>query len=186
MKELFEAIRAADLSRVAALVEADPSLAIFAAAIMGEPSEIEELLAGNRSLVSVLSSDGWTPLHLAAFFGQSDAARVAVEQGRAGERALHQCHAEHAAARRRSRQACRDGQAAAGAWRSAERAAARRMDAAARRRAEWRSGNGQDIGGGGRGCSRRAPKTIRRALDLALTKGQQGMVDFLEANGASL
>ena len=30
MKELFEAIRAGDLSRVSALVEANPSLAIFA------------------------------------------------------------------------------------------------------------------------------------------------------------
>ena len=36
MKELFEAIRAGDSSRVAELVAADPSLAIFAAAIQGD------------------------------------------------------------------------------------------------------------------------------------------------------
>jgi hypothetical protein len=36
MKELFEAVRAGDLARVQALVDADPSLAIFAAAILGD------------------------------------------------------------------------------------------------------------------------------------------------------
>ena len=36
MKELFEAVRAGDLARVQALVDADPSLAIFAAAMQGE------------------------------------------------------------------------------------------------------------------------------------------------------
>ena len=55
MKELFEAIRAGDLSRVKALVDADPSLAIFAAAIQGDTARIEELLAANRSLVSAFS-----------------------------------------------------------------------------------------------------------------------------------
>jgi hypothetical protein len=36
MQKLFEAIRAGDREGVAALVEADPALAIFAAAIQGE------------------------------------------------------------------------------------------------------------------------------------------------------
>ena len=75
MKELFEAIRAGDLSKVTAMVEADPSLAIFAASIMGRTEAVERLLAGDRSSVSVLSSDGWTPLHLAAFFGQKETAQ---------------------------------------------------------------------------------------------------------------
>ena len=81
MKELFEAIRAGDSSRVAELVAADPSLEIFAAAIQGDTARIEVLLAGNRSLVSALSSDGWTPLHLAAFFGKLDAARLLLNKG---------------------------------------------------------------------------------------------------------
>lgn len=81
MKELFEAIRAGDSQRAAALVEADPSLAIFGAAIQGDVPRIEELLAGNRSLVSALSTDGWTPLHLAAFFGKADAARTLLNRG---------------------------------------------------------------------------------------------------------
>ncbi len=81
MQQLFEAIRAGDLSQVHALVEADPSLAIFAAAILGETERIEALLAGNRSLASVLSGDGWTPLHLAAFFGQKDTALALLNKG---------------------------------------------------------------------------------------------------------
>src|SRR3984885_16048593 len=81
MKELFEAIRAGDLSRVKALVEADPALAIFAASIQGDTAGIEELLAANRSLVSKMSEDGWTPLHLAAFFGKQDAARALLNKG---------------------------------------------------------------------------------------------------------
>ena len=69
MNELFEAVRAGDLSRVQSLVAADSTLAIFAAAILGNTETLEQLLAGNRSLISAVSSDGWTPLHLAAFFG---------------------------------------------------------------------------------------------------------------------
>ena len=78
MQKLFEAIRAGDREGVEALVEADPSLAIFAAAIQGDTVAIETLLAANRPLVSAVSSDGWTPLHLAA--------RLALDQ----------CDAEHA------------------------------------------------------------------------------------------
>ena len=52
MKELFEAIRAGDSSRVAELVAADPSLAIFAASIQGDTARIEELLAA-QSIVGL-------------------------------------------------------------------------------------------------------------------------------------
>src|SRR5262249_992743 len=81
MKELFEAIRAGDSSRVAELVEADPSLAIFAAAIQGDTEKLAALLSGNRSLVSAVSTDGWTPLHLAAFFGRGDAVGLLLNKG---------------------------------------------------------------------------------------------------------
>jgi ankyrin repeat protein len=81
MKELFEAVRAGDLARVQALVEADPALAIFAAAILGDTERMEELLTGNRSLTSAVSSDGWTPLHLAAFYGKESAVRLLLNKG---------------------------------------------------------------------------------------------------------
>src|SRR5580692_4229807 len=81
MRELYAAIRAADPVEIRALVEADPSLAIFAAAMQGDAAQVEALLTGNRSLVAAISSDGWTPLHLAAHFGRNEAARVLINKG---------------------------------------------------------------------------------------------------------
>ena len=81
MNELYEAVRAKDSARVQALVDADPSLAIFAAAMQGDHARVEQLLAANRSLISAVSPDGWTPLHLAAFFGGADAARALLNKG---------------------------------------------------------------------------------------------------------
>src|SRR5580704_18746268 len=81
MKELFEAVRAGDTARVKELVAADPSLAIFAAAIQGDTAQLTELLTANRSLIGLYSADGWTPLHLAAFFGKTEAARLLLNKG---------------------------------------------------------------------------------------------------------
>jgi hypothetical protein len=61
MQQLYAAIRAGDAVQVQAAVDADPSLAIFAAAMQGDAARVEALLAANRSLVSAISSDGWTP-----------------------------------------------------------------------------------------------------------------------------
>src|SRR5215470_9605943 len=41
---------------------------IFSAAMMGRTEKVEELLKGNRTMATQISRDGWTPLHLAAFF----------------------------------------------------------------------------------------------------------------------
>src|SRR5215469_5866347 len=81
MKELFEAIRAGDSSKVADLVAADPSLAVFAAAVQGDVAALEKLVSGDRSLVRAQSGDGWTPLHLAAHFGQTEAVRCLLNKG---------------------------------------------------------------------------------------------------------
>jgi uncharacterized protein len=185
MKELFEAIRAGDSSRVAALVAADPSLAIFAASIMGETSQIDELLTGNRSLVSVLSSDGWTPLHLAAFFGKTDAARLLLNKGaQVNARSTNpmQNMPLHAAAAGKHAEIVKlllDHGAPAnarqhGGW-TPLHAAAQNGDLES---AKALVSNGADV-------KARADNN-QSALDLALTKGQQAMVDYLEANGAHL
>lgn len=185
MKELFEAIRAGELSRVASLVEADPSLAIFAASIMGQTEEIERLIAGNRSLVSALSSDGWTPLHLAAFFGKDDAARLLVNKGAPvnarSTNAMHNMPLHAAAAGRHTEIAklLLDHGAAAdarqhGGW-TPLHAAAQNGDIEL---AKALLAGGADV--------RARAENNQSALDLALTKGQQVMVDFLEAQGASL
>ncbi|HEV2201357.1 MAG TPA: ankyrin repeat domain-containing protein [Bryobacteraceae bacterium] len=81
MQRLYAAIRAGDAAQVQAAVDADPSLAIFAAAMQGDAARIEALLARHRSLVNAVSSDGWTPLHLAAHFGRREAARALMNKG---------------------------------------------------------------------------------------------------------
>ena len=81
MQELYTAVRNGDSEKVNALVAADPSLGVFAACVLGDVAELERLLNGNRSLVSALSSDGWTPLHLAAFFGHRETAEALLDAG---------------------------------------------------------------------------------------------------------
>src|SRR5580693_7698551 len=81
MQKIYEALRTGDRESVKALVVADPTLAIFAAAIFGDATEIVTLLAGNRSLVNAVSPDGWLPLHLAAHFGHADSVRALLNKG---------------------------------------------------------------------------------------------------------
>jgi len=185
MKELFEAIRAGDSSRVAELVAADPSLAIFAAAIQGDTAQLEQLLAANRSLVSAMSSDGWTPLHLAAFFGKIDAARLLLNKGaqvNARSANAMQNIPLHAAAAGKHMDVIKlliDHGASVnarqhGGW-TALHAAAQNGDLETARA----------LVGAGADVQTRADNN-QTALDLALTKAQQAMVDYLEANGARL
>jgi uncharacterized protein len=184
MKELFEAVRAGDLQRVAALVEADPALAIFAASILGETQQLEELLTANRSLVSALSSDGWTPLHLAAFFGRKEAAQALLNKGaEVNARSTNpmQNMPLHAAAAGRHTEL-------------AKLLLSRGATANARQHGGWtplhaaaQHGDmemAQALLDGGADVRSRADNS-QTPLDIALTKGQQAMVDFLEANGAS-
>ena len=185
MKELFEAVRAGDLARVQTLVDADPTLAVFAAAILGDSSRLEELLTGNRSLVSVMSSDGWTPLHLAAFFGKDAAVRLLLNKGASvtarstnpmANTPLHAAaagkhpgivkllldHGANANARQH------------GGWAPLHSAAQNGDLESARALIEA----GADV-------SARADNN-QKPLDMALTAARQSMVEFLEANGASL
>ena len=63
------------------LLSLGPSLSIFEAAAFGKVFEIQQNLAANPSLLDAYATDGWTPLHLAAFFGQPEATRTLVEAG---------------------------------------------------------------------------------------------------------
>jgi len=185
MKELFEAIRAGDSSRVAELVAADPSLSIFAAAIQGDCAQLETMLAANRSLISAVSTDGWTPLHLAAFFGKLDAVRLLLNKGaKVDARSTNPMHnlPLHAAAAGRHVDVIKvllDHGASAnarqhGGW-TPLHAAAQNGDLETARA----------LVAGGADVQTRADNN-QTALDLALTKAQQAMVDFLESNGARL
>jgi ankyrin repeat protein len=65
---------------VAQLLATDPDLDIFDAAGLGRPDRLAELLAADPGLASAFASDGFTPLHLASFFGWSEAARLLLER----------------------------------------------------------------------------------------------------------
>jgi ankyrin repeat protein len=63
---------------VAQLLATDPELDIFDAASLGRPDRIADLVAADPGLASAFASDGFTPLHLAAFFGGVEAARLLI------------------------------------------------------------------------------------------------------------
>jgi ankyrin repeat protein len=53
-------------------------LDVFEAAALGDNALLQALLVKDRALVKAQSSDGFTPLHLACFFGQLEAAETLV------------------------------------------------------------------------------------------------------------
>jgi ankyrin repeat protein len=56
-------------------------LDIFEAAALGDVARLNKLLANDGELVKARSSDGFTALHLACFFGQMEAAETLVRHG---------------------------------------------------------------------------------------------------------
>jgi ankyrin repeat protein len=57
---------------VQALLETQPELTVFEAAALGDRTRAEEMLEQDPSLVRAWSPDGFTLLHLAAFFGHEE------------------------------------------------------------------------------------------------------------------
>src|SRR5438093_3348529 len=58
------------------LVARGATLSLFEASAAGEVERVERLVASDRSAVNTYSADGWTPLHLAAFFGHTKIAEL--------------------------------------------------------------------------------------------------------------
>ena len=65
---------------VALLVDAGADIDVFAAAATGRIDELRSELR-NPGAVQSYAYDGWTPLHLAAFFGHVEAARALLAAG---------------------------------------------------------------------------------------------------------
>ncbi len=63
------------------ILDANPPLDVFEAAAVGRTRGMEELLEAEPELVTAWSADGFTALHLAAFFGQADAAELLLDRG---------------------------------------------------------------------------------------------------------
>jgi ankyrin repeat protein len=68
---------------VALLREKAGELDVFEATILGDAEQLRKLLAAEPSLAKAYSPDGFTALHLAAFFGQLQAAEELLRQGAA-------------------------------------------------------------------------------------------------------
>jgi ankyrin repeat protein len=66
---------------VEACVAAGAALDIFAAAALGRMDALEAALAAVPPPVNAVAYDGWTPLHLAAFFGHPAAAERLLQAG---------------------------------------------------------------------------------------------------------
>jgi uncharacterized protein len=70
-----------NLTAVETLLRANPPIDVFDAAALGRTGRLRDLIAARRDLIGAYSADGFTPLHLAAFFGQAETARVLIHAG---------------------------------------------------------------------------------------------------------
>jgi uncharacterized protein len=66
---------------VAKLRELGAHLDIFTACMTGDTAVVEEMLRGNKGLVKLMSADGWTALHLAAFLAHPGCAGALLNAG---------------------------------------------------------------------------------------------------------
>jgi ankyrin repeat protein len=66
---------------VEALIEAGAPLDVFASAALGRMEAIERILRDSPEAVNAFAYDGWTPLHLAAFFGRRAASVRLLQAG---------------------------------------------------------------------------------------------------------
>jgi ankyrin repeat protein len=64
-----------------ALMAVDPDLDAFEAAALGRIDRLRERIDDDPGVVSAFSPDGYTALHLAAFFGKTEAARLLLAAG---------------------------------------------------------------------------------------------------------
>ena len=76
----FSFSRTAILDRLLA-ARGDDDLDVFEAAATGRTARLRALLAGDLGLARAWSVDGFTPLHLAAFFGAEPAADLLLDAG---------------------------------------------------------------------------------------------------------
>lgn len=79
--ELLDALYRGDSETVDALLAEEPHLTIFEAAAVGDAARAHELLLLEGGFVDLFSPDGFTALHLAAFFGHEDVAAELLRRG---------------------------------------------------------------------------------------------------------
>ncbi|HEY0443186.1 MAG TPA: ankyrin repeat domain-containing protein [Candidatus Limnocylindrales bacterium] len=70
-----------NLAAVEVLLGANAPIDVFDAAALGRTGRLRELLTKDPGLTKAYSADGFTALHLAAFFGQAETTRVLIHAG---------------------------------------------------------------------------------------------------------
>jgi ankyrin repeat protein len=163
----------------ALLLEKGAELDIFAACMAGAKERVLELMGADPELLNAFSHDGWTPLHLACFFGQPGMVEVLISKG-ANVSARSQNPMQntplHAAAAGRSKDAVRA-------------LLEHGSDVNARQEGGWTALHSASQNGdvemvrllvaGGADVKARADNQ-QNALDLALTRGHQAVVELLD------
>jgi ankyrin repeat protein len=81
MSDALQALYEGDEQRARELLPPDSELSIHEAAAFGRVERLRELLAEDPARARELSDDGFTPLHLAIFGNEEEAARVLLEHG---------------------------------------------------------------------------------------------------------
>ncbi len=163
----------------ALLLEQGVKLDVYAACMAGARETVARMIADDPGLTDAYSSDGWTPLHLACFFGQPEIAEILIALGadvNARSRNPMQNMPLHAAAAGGNREAVRlllehgaDVNARQyGGW-TALHAASQNGDVEMVRL----------LVGGGADIDLRADNQ-QNAMDLAMTKGHQAVVNVLD------
>jgi uncharacterized protein len=79
--ELLDALYQGDRDAVDAKIAESPELTIFEAAAVGQRARVHQLLLLEPGFVDQWSPDGFTALHLAAFFGHEEIARELLARG---------------------------------------------------------------------------------------------------------
>jgi ankyrin repeat protein len=164
------------------LLSLTPKLDVFLACAAGRTDIVMAEIDRDPALLEARSSDGWTPLHLAAFFGHDDLVKALLDRGASIEARSTNAMKNtplHAASGGRHLSTIRllleDGANAnatqEGGW-TALHAAAQNGD---RETLELLLTHGADLGA-------RAANN-QTALDLALTRGHQDLATFLDALG---
>lgn len=167
------------------LLSLNPKLDVFEASVAGRTADVLRRIDEDAKLLEAHSGDGWTPLHLAAFFGHADLANALLDRG--------------AAIDARSTNAMQNtplhAATAGGKLELVELLAKRGADVNARQEGGWTALHGAAQAGNramvelllanGADVHARAANN-QSALDLALSKGHQEVAALLEELGAKL
>jgi ankyrin repeat protein len=78
---ILGAVYRGDEAGLRELLSGAPGLDVFEAAAVGDAARLRSLLRADPSAARGFTADGWTPLHLAAFFGRDDAVDVLLAAG---------------------------------------------------------------------------------------------------------